>query len=93
MWDDAPLFPEAASSIAGDVDLFYFFLIGVSVFFSVLIVSALVFFSIRYRRRQGVDPVQNRQHRLRALAAHAVRDGVVVQRPNRSKHFRCPGSE
>ena len=58
MWDDAPLFPEAASSIAGDVDLFYFFLIGVSVFFAVLIVSALLFFSIRYRRREGVEPVQ-----------------------------------
>jgi cytochrome c oxidase subunit 2 len=46
-----PLFPEAASAIAPEVDLLYLFLIGVSVFFSVGIAVAIVWFCIKYRRR------------------------------------------
>ena len=48
---DTPLFPEAASSFAGDVDALYFFLVGVSAFFSLLIAGLVIYFAIRYRRR------------------------------------------
>jgi cytochrome c oxidase subunit 2 len=48
-----PLFPEQASTLAAHVDLFYFFLIGVSLFFGVLIAVLLVTFAIRFRRRAG----------------------------------------
>jgi cytochrome c oxidase subunit II len=56
-----PLFPEQASTLAPAVDIFYFFLIGVSLFFGVLIATLLVVFAIRYRRRPG-DPVPQPIH-------------------------------
>lgn len=58
MWDDAPLFPEAATELAGQVDALYFFLCALSLFFSVLISGALLFMAIRYRRRPGVEATQ-----------------------------------
>ena len=45
------IFPEAASSIAGQVDALYAFLVLVSAFFSLLIAFLVVFFAIKYRRR------------------------------------------
>ena len=45
------MFPEAASEIAPQVDLLYFFLIAVSLFFSIAIAIAILWFCIRYRRR------------------------------------------
>jgi cytochrome c oxidase subunit 2 len=50
------LFPERASSFAGDVDGLYFFLIGVSVFFSLLIAGLVIYFAVKYRRRSHSDP-------------------------------------
>jgi cytochrome c oxidase subunit II len=55
MWSGFPLFPEQASTMAGRVDALYFFLIAVSVFFSVLIGGLVVTFSIRYRRRSEME--------------------------------------
>ena len=51
MFSDFPLFPEQASTMASRVDAFYFFLIAVTVFFSVLIFGVLATFAVRYRRR------------------------------------------
>src|SRR5260370_28860731 len=51
MWSGTPLFPESASTMAGRVDALYFFLLAVSVFFSLLIAGLIVFYAIRYRRR------------------------------------------
>jgi cytochrome c oxidase subunit II len=48
-----PLFPEQASTLAAQVDLFYFFLIGVSAFFGILIATLLITFAVRFRRRPG----------------------------------------
>lgn len=47
----APLFPERASSIAQQVDYLYYFLTGVTLFFSALIFSLVFYFAVRYRRR------------------------------------------
>lgn len=47
-----PLFPEQASSFAWQVDLLYFYLIAVSVAFTIPIVVAIVFFFIRYREKE-----------------------------------------
>jgi cytochrome c oxidase subunit 2 len=47
-----PLLPEQASTVAGETDALFFFLVSVSVFFAVLIAALLVFFAIRYRRRR-----------------------------------------
>jgi cytochrome c oxidase subunit 2 len=52
---DLQLFPEAASSVAGDVDALFLFLTGMTVVFSVLIALAIVFLGVRYRRAAAVD--------------------------------------
>ena len=52
-----PLFPEQASTIAGQVDALYFFLIGISIFFSVLIAGLVIYFAVKYRRRTEADPI------------------------------------
>jgi len=52
MWN-FPLFPEAASTTAGGVDLLYYFLIAVSVFFTIGIYGGCLYFALRYRRRQA----------------------------------------
>jgi len=51
MLTDFPLFPESASTMAPRVDGLYFFLVGLTVFFSLLIASLIVAFAIKYRRR------------------------------------------
>jgi cytochrome c oxidase subunit 2 len=54
-----PLFPEQASTVAGQVDALYYFLVAVSVFFSTLIFLLVFYFAIKYRRRSEAEmPVQ-----------------------------------
>lgn len=43
--------PEQASTFASRVDALYFYLIGLTLFFTVLIVSVLIFFVVKYRKR------------------------------------------
>jgi cytochrome c oxidase subunit II len=64
MWAGTPLFPERASTMAGRVDAIYFFLLAVSVFFSLLIAILIVYFAIKYRRR--------REHGIGEVAHGAV---------------------
>jgi cytochrome c oxidase subunit 2 len=52
------LIPEQASTLAGRVDALYFFLIGVTVFFSVLIAVLVLGFAVRYRRSRQAKAVQ-----------------------------------
>jgi len=51
MLKDLPLFPAQASTVAAEVDNLFFFLLGLTVFFSLLIALLLVVFAVRYRRR------------------------------------------
>ena len=51
MWTGTPLFPARASTMAGRVDALYFFLIAITVFFSLLIAGLIVYYAIKYRRR------------------------------------------
>ncbi|HEX7138009.1 MAG TPA: cytochrome c oxidase subunit II [Vicinamibacterales bacterium] len=51
MWPGTPLFPEGASTMAGRVDALYFFLVGLAVFFSLLIGGLIVYYALRYKRR------------------------------------------
>jgi cytochrome c oxidase subunit 2 len=43
--------PESASTVSGKVDALYFYLSGITVFFTLLISGVLIFFVIKYRRR------------------------------------------
>jgi len=75
MWSDLPLFPDRASSVAGDVDALFFALIGMSLFFATLIFFLIFFFSIRYRRRPGrghADHVHN------SIALEVLWTGIPV---------------
>jgi cytochrome c oxidase subunit 2 len=56
-----PLFPERASTIAGEVDALYFFLVGLSVVMSVLIATLVVTFAVKFHRRHP-DQVGQQVH-------------------------------
>lgn len=61
MWD-FPLFPDQASSIAGQVDTVYFALIGLSAAIILLVGSVALYFLVKYRRDSDADrsnPVAN----------------------------------
>lgn len=47
-----PLFPDSASHFAWQVDALYFYLIGISLFFAVIIVAAVFIFAIKYREKE-----------------------------------------
>jgi cytochrome c oxidase subunit 2 len=51
MFTNFPLFPEQASAQAGPVDAIYFFMVAVTVFFSILIAGLVFYFAVKYRRR------------------------------------------
>jgi cytochrome c oxidase subunit 2 len=51
MWSGTPLFPEQASTMAPRVDSLYFFLVGLTVFFSLLIAGLIVAYAVKFRRR------------------------------------------
>jgi cytochrome c oxidase subunit 2 len=61
MWSGTPLFPEAASTMANRVDALYFFLIGITVFFSLLIAGLIITYAIKFRRRSA-DSIGARIH-------------------------------
>lgn len=52
---DFPLFPEQASTIAGQVDALYFLLLGLAIIFSLAIFFTLILFTIKYRRKSPDD--------------------------------------
>jgi cytochrome c oxidase subunit 2 len=58
MWQTLPLFPKEASSLAGQVDQLYLFLVAVSVFFSAGIFLTIFYFAIRYRRARHPHALQ-----------------------------------
>lgn len=58
MLSHLPLFPEQASTVAKDVDAYFYFLVGVSTFFGLLIAVLLVTFAVKYRRRSASDRPQ-----------------------------------
>jgi cytochrome c oxidase subunit 2 len=66
MWTGTPLFPERASTIAGRVDALYFALLGISIFFSLLIAGLIVYFAIKYHRRKP-DAIGEQIHGSMAL--------------------------
>lgn len=64
-----PFIPESASTLSWKVDALYFYLSGVTVFFTLLISLVVIFFVIRYRRRTPYEiprPVVG-SHKLETL--------------------------
>ena len=64
-----PVVPESASTFSWKVDALYFYLSGVTLFFTLLISAVLIFFVIRYRRRTPYEiprPIAG-SHKLETL--------------------------
>lgn len=64
-----PFVPPSASTISGKVDALYFYLSGVTIFFTLLISGVLIFFVIKYRRRTPFEiprPIAG-SHKLETL--------------------------
>src|SRR5438128_11999356 len=55
MQSSFPIVPESASTISGDVDALYFYISGITIFFTTLIGLVIIFFVIRYRRRNAFE--------------------------------------
>jgi cytochrome c oxidase subunit II len=54
------LFPEQASRHAYQIDNLYFFLLGITGFFTVLVCALIIVFSVKYRRKPGISDVKQR---------------------------------
>lgn len=58
MFDNFPLWPQVASTGAGNVDALFIFLLVLSACMSVAIFTMIIVFAIKYRRRKGVPAEQ-----------------------------------
>jgi cytochrome c oxidase subunit 2 len=58
MFDNFPLWPARASTMAGNVDALYIFLVILSTLMTGLIFVAIVYFAARYRKQEGVQAEQ-----------------------------------
>ena len=58
MFNNFPLWPQRASTMAGNVDALYIFLLIVSGLMTLLIFTTVIYFAARYRHRQGVPAEQ-----------------------------------
>ena len=55
------ILPEQASTVSGQVDAIYLFLVAISVLFTLLLGALVLVFSLRYRRRAG-GPAPEKPH-------------------------------
>ncbi len=53
--DTVPIWPERASNFALEMDLLYLLLVGLTVFFSVIVFGTITFFVIKYRKGSKAD--------------------------------------
>ena len=53
MWDNFPLWPERASTMASNVDALYIFLLLVCGTMTVLVSLTVIYFAVKYRKRPG----------------------------------------
>ena len=73
-----PLFPEQASSVAGQVDAFYLFLVLITTFFSLLVALLILFFVIKYRRRPDRSAEQIHGSTLLEIVWTAIPLGISM---------------
>lgn len=55
MFDKIPFFPDQASTFAGEVDILYLTIWGLTGFFTTLVIIMLIILATRYRRSNKVD--------------------------------------
>jgi cytochrome c oxidase subunit 2 len=62
MNSDFRIFPEQASTLAPRADALYFYLLGVTAFFTLLIALLILYFGIKYRRGSPADRTPPKGH-------------------------------
>ena len=50
-----PFFPVGASSVSGEMDMLYLFIVAVCAFFTVLVAALVVYFTLRFKRRHPTE--------------------------------------
>jgi cytochrome c oxidase subunit 2 len=70
--------PEQASTVAPDVDRAFYFILGVSIFFTVLIVAVTILFLIRYRARPGHEVQKSPSHSTSLELTWSIIPAVLV---------------
>jgi cytochrome c oxidase subunit II len=56
------LLPPQSSTIASQVDSLFYFILGISIFFFVLVIGAATIFVLKYKRRQATGPAPQMDH-------------------------------
>ena len=72
------LFPDAASTHAEQVDALFFFILGVTLFFTVLIAAVILTFAVKYRRRSEDDRPPHIEGSMRLEIAWSVVPLVIA---------------
>ena len=78
MWSNLPLFPPAASKMAHQVDYLYFFLVGLTAFFTILVAGLICFFAWRYRRKKNPVATQIEGSNALELAWTLIPTGIAM---------------
>lgn len=78
MFENFPLWPARASTIAGNVDALYVFLLLLSGFMCVAIFSMILIFALKYRRRVGVEAEQIEGSTMLELTWSIIPGGIFL---------------
>ncbi|RJP21910.1 MAG: cytochrome c oxidase subunit II [Candidatus Omnitrophota bacterium] len=70
--------PPQASTTAADVDWVFQFIFGVSAFFFILIVTLMIIFIIRFKRREGVEPGAAPHHSMALELTWSIIPTIIV---------------
>ena len=73
-----PLFPEQASTTAGQVDALYLFLVLITTFFSLLVALLILFFAIKYQKKPGRKAEQIHGSTLLEIVWTAIPLGISM---------------
>jgi cytochrome c oxidase subunit 2 len=79
MWKNFPLLPERASTIAGQVDALYAFLVSVTIFFTAIVFVGVFILAVKYRRRSPDEvPKPLKESFLLELVWSGIPFGIVM---------------
>ncbi len=67
-----PLFPEAASNFAHEVDMFYWLIVGLTIFFSIIVFVPLILLVVKYRKGSKADRSNPVHHHTKLELAWSI---------------------
>ncbi|MEW6741670.1 MAG: cytochrome c oxidase subunit II [Planctomycetota bacterium] len=70
--------PTPASTIAGEVDWLFYFILGIAIVFFVIIVVTMVVFVLKYRRPPGTQPPPSPDHNMALELTWSVIPTILV---------------